>query len=980
MLFQFKEKGVYMKKIGLDVGSTTIKCIVLDEQNQIVYADYKRHYSHIKDNMIQQLKYLIDEKIITDQACLAISGSAGMGIADGSKIPFVQEVYATRIAANTLIPGTDCIIELGGEDAKILFLTDGMEVRMNGSCAGGTGAFIDQMATLLNIDITEINGLASGHQKLYAIASRCGVFAKSDIQPLLNQGASKSDIAASIFKAVVNQTIGGLAQGREIKGNVAYLGGPLTFLSELKKSFDEALHVQGICPDHSLYYVAIGAALCAKEPFSIRQTVRQLETYTNQSTYVYNTPLFENEQELSEFRKRHAKAHIPTLSLDHYDGPLYLGIDSGSTTLKFVLIDEDENIRFERYLSNKGNPVQIVLQLFEELFNDHPNLTISASSSTGYGEELIRNAFSLDSGLVETMAHYYAASKFQPDVDFIIDIGGQDIKCFKIENGVIANIFLNEACSSGCGSFLQTFANALGYEIADFAKLGLMADKPVDLGSRCTVFMNSSVKQAQKDGATIENISAGLSISVVKNALYKVIRVANTASLGKNIVVQGGTFHNEAVLRAFEKELQLEVVCPNISGLMGAYGAALYAKSLNVTKSTTITKDQLPLFKHEIRNFNCQICNNHCLLSVNTFGSNQNRYISGNRCEKPLMKKKKDAESNLYEYIRTKLSSYPPIKGPNGKIGIPLVLNMYELWPFWYTFFTHLGFEVINSGFSDEKIYTLGQNTIPSDTICYPAKLVHGHIAKLINEKITTIFYPCMSYNVNEKKGDNHFNCPVVAYYPQTIENNVKAVEEIRFISSFIGIHDPKIFKVKIEEILADYSFSKADISKAANAAYQAYEDYLSDIRNKADEIIKNARQNKQKIIVLAGRPYHVDPQVNHGIDKLINGFDVAVISEESISHLVPKFKVGVLNQWTYHARLYAAAKYCTTQNDMNLIQLVSFGCGLDAVTTDECKSILERHHKIYTQIKIDEITNLGAVKIRLRSLFAALDQKEKEQ
>lgn len=966
-----------MKKIGLDVGSTTIKCVVLDENNKILYSDYKRHYSHIKDNIISKLQELIDLKWIDEDCFLAISGSAGMGLAEGVKIPFVQEVYATRIAANTLIPGTDCIIELGGEDAKILFLTDGMEVRMNGSCAGGTGAFIDQMATLLNVDITEINGLALNHQKLYAIASRCGVFAKSDIQPLLNQGASKSDIAASIFNAVVNQTIGGLAQGREIKGNVAYLGGPLTFLSELKASFDTALNVQGICPENSLYYVAIGAALCAKEKIQIKEKLKDLQSYVNPATYAYNQPLFANNKELNEFRARHAKAHIDSLPLEGYDGKLYLGIDSGSTTLKFVLIDEDEQIRFEKYQPNKGNPVEVIHNIFIDLYEKYPNLNIAGSASTGYGEDLAKNAFNLDAGLVETMAHFRAAAKFKPNVDFIIDIGGQDIKCFKIENNAIANIFLNEACSSGCGSFLQTFANALGYEIEAFAKLGLMADKPVDLGSRCTVFMNSSVKQAQKDGATIENISAGLSISVVKNALYKVIRATTSAQLGKNIVVQGGTFHNEAVLRAFEKELNLNVVCPNISGLMGAYGAALYAKSLKLKHSTTITKEELKGFSHKVQNFTCKGCNNNCLLSVNTFGSNQNKFISGNRCEKPLAKKTTNKDSNLYEYIRNKLMSYEPVLGKRGKLGIPLILNMYELWPFWYTFFTNLGFEVHHSGFSNEKLYTLGQHTIPSDTVCYPAKLVHGHIAKLQADGFDTIFYPCMSYNIDEKKGDNHFNCPIVAYYPQTIENNVKDVERIRFIHPFIGIHDKDIFEQKMKEHLKEFNVSKKEIHKATSLAYKEYDAYLADLRNQADRIIHEARSNQKQIIVLAGRPYHVDPQVNHGIDKLINGFDVAVVTEESISHLVPKFKVGVLNQWTYHARLYAAAKYCTTQKDMNLVQLVSFGCGLDAVTTDECKSILENHNKIYTQIKIDEITNLGAVKIRLRSLFAALKQKE---
>ena len=973
-----------MLRVGLDVGSTTIKCVVLDESDHIIYKDYKRHYSHIKDNIISKLTELKNENIITNKVKLAISGSAGMGLADGAHIPFVQEVYATRIAANKLIPGTDCIIELGGEDAKILFLTDGMEVRMNGSCAGGTGAFIDQMATLLNVDITEINGLAMNHQKLYSIASRCGVFAKSDIQPLLNQGASKSDIAASIFRAVVNQTIGGLAQGREIEGKVAYLGGPLTFLSELKSSFDEVLKTEGICPKNSLYYVSIGAALCANEELDIDTVINNLLEFSNKTTYAYNNPLFKDEAEFDEFVKRHEKARVETLPLDNYTGNLYMGIDSGSTTLKIVLVDDDGNIRFESYNPNKGNPVSIIKEIMDELYNKYPNLKISASASTGYGEDLAKNAFKLDGGLVETMAHYMAAKKFMPNVDFIIDIGGQDIKCFKIENGAISNIFLNEACSSGCGSFLQTFANALGYDIKEFAKIGLMAKKPVDLGSRCTVFMNSSVKQAQKDGATIDNISAGLSISIVKNALYKVIRATNKESLGKHIVVQGGTFLNKAVLRAFERELDLEVVCPNIAGLMGAYGAALYAKSMKITNSSTISKEELKDFKHEVKNIQCQGCNNHCLLSINTFGNNPNKFISGNKCEKPLGIKADFKGKNIYEYNRERLLSYQPIEGKRGKIGIPLVLNMYELLPFWYTFFTNLGFSVSNSGLSNEKIYSLGQHTIPSDTVCYPAKLVHGHIEKLINEGFENIFYPCMSYNIDEKLGDNHYNCPIVAYYPQNILNNVGKIKNVNFISDFIAIDDKKEFEVRIKKILENrfknQKFSKAEISKASELAFKEYDKYLADIRSLGQEYIKEAREKGKEIIVLSGRPYHQDPQVNHGIDKLIASMGAYVISEESISNLNDQFPVHVLNQWTYHSRLYSAAKYCTHEDDMNLVQLVSFGCGVDAITTDECKLILESKDKIYTQIKIDEITNLGAVKIRLRSLFAALKQKKEEK
>ena len=971
-----------MLRVGLDVGSTTIKCVVLNEDNNIIYKDYKRHYSHIKDNIIEKLKELKDKNIIPNDVMLAISGSAGMGIAEGSEIPFVQEVYATRVAAEKLIPGTDCIIELGGEDAKILFLTDGMEVRMNGSCAGGTGAFIDQMATLLNVDITEINGLAKDHQKLYSIASRCGVFAKSDIQPLLNQGASKSDIAASIFYAVVNQTIGGLAQGREIEGKVAYLGGPLTFLSELKNAFDKVLNTNGICPENSLYYVSIGAALCAKKEIMIDKAIERMIIFSNKATYQYNSPLFKDQEDYDKFIERHNKARVETLPLDGYNGNLYLGIDSGSTTLKFVLIDEESNIRFEDYEPNKGNPVSVVKRIFDELYEKYPNLKIKASASTGYGEDLVKNAFKLDGGLVETMAHFTAAKKFMPNVDFIIDIGGQDIKCFKIENDVISNIFLNEACSSGCGSFLQTFANALGYDIKDFANLGLMAKKPVDLGSRCTVFMNSSVKQAQKDGATIDNISAGLSISVVKNALYKVIRATNKKALGEHIVVQGGTFLNKAVLRAFERELNLEVVCPNIAGLMGAYGAALYAKSLKNKESTIITKDELKDFLHTVKNIQCQGCNNHCLLTINTFKNNPNKFISGNKCEKPLGNSKTVKGNNLYEYIRNKLTSYKPKENAkNGEIAIPLVLNMYELYPFWHTFFTSLDFKVINSGFSNERIYSLGQHTIPSDTVCYPAKLAHGHIEKLIVDGHKTIFYPCMSYNIDEGLGDNHYNCPIVAYYPQNILNNVGKIKEINFISDFMALDNKDKFKEHIILILKKYypKLKKKDILTAVDLAYDEYNNYLKDIRNKGMEYINDAREKKQEIIVLAGRPYHQDPQVNHGIDKLISDMGATVVSEEAISNLNEKFPVGVLNQWTYHSRLYSAAKYCVHNKDMNLVQLVSFGCGLDAITTDECKSILERNNKIYTQIKIDEITNLGAVKIRLRSLFAALKQKEEK-
>ncbi len=971
-----------IKRIGLDIGSTTIKCIVLDEKGNLIHSIYTRHFSHIKENLLKVLSELKEKGIVNDEEIyIGLSGSAGMGIANSLGIDFVQEVYATKVAANTYLKDADCIIELGGEDAKILFLKGGLEVRMNGTCAGGTGAFIDQMAMLLNVSIDEMNLLSSKAKKTYMIASRCGVFAKTDIQALLNQGASKEDVARSIFKSVVNQTIGGLAQGREIKGNIVYLGGPLTFIEELRKSFDESLSLKGVCPENSLFYVSLGAGLNAKKKHKLDDILQTLEDLKSSGKYAYNEPLFNNEEELKEFRERHAKAKVDTLPLENYKGKLFLGVDSGSTTLKVVLIDEKENIRYTKYLPNQGKPLNVFKDILEEIYSINSQTDICGTCSTGYGEDLIKNAFSLDYGIVETMAHFKAAKHFNKDVDFIIDIGGQDIKCFKIENGVISNIFLNEACSSGCGSFLQTFSNALGYKIEDFSKIGLLAEKPVDLGSRCTVFMNSSVKQAQKDGASIENISAGLSMSVVKNAIYKVIRVADPSELGTNIVVQGGTFYNEAVLRAFEKELGLNVTRPNIAGLAGAYGAALQAKELKLEKSKIISKEEIDNFSFKTVSFNCNGCNNHCALTMNTF-SNGNKFISGNKCEKPITKQTQSDEFNLYKIIQDKLMSYKPIEGKRGKIALPLVLNNYELFPFWHTFFTSLGFEVHNSGFSSPSLYHKGQHTIPSDTACYPAKLVHGHIEKLLDDGFKTIFYPAMSYNIDEGISQNNYNCPIVAYYPETIINNVERLKDATFIRDYLALYDEKQFNKKILEIL-NYrigGFSKKEIETASKKAYTEYAQYLSYIRQQGQIIIEKARKEGKRIFILAGRPYHVDPEVNHGIDKLILGFNCAVITEDSVSHINKKFATNVLNQWTYHARLYSAAKFASDNKDVNLIQLVSFGCGLDAITTDETKKLLESNDKIYTQIKIDEITNLGAVKIRIRSLFAALEGKEREE
>lgn len=976
-------------RIGLDIGSTTVKCVVLDDSDQIIYRSYERHYSQITEKTAEMLNVVREKVLDGANACVSISGSAGIGISESCKLPFVQEVYATRVAATRLLPGSDVIIELGGEDAKILFLTGGTEVRMNGTCAGGTGAFIDQMATLLDVAPDEMNTLAEEYEKIYTIASRCGVFAKSDIQPLLNQGARKSDIAASIFVAVVNQTVAGLAQGRPIEGNIVYLGGPLTFLSQLRASFDKILKTKGNSPEDSLYYVALGAAFCAEEEIDVEKALKEIRVYSASGNFAYNAPLFCSPEEYEAFSKRHASCAVKRGTLDGYTRPVYLGMDAGSTTVKVVTMGEDGSLLDSRYLPNSGNPVPIIKQYMEELYRDHPDVSIAASAVTGYGEDIVKAAFDLDYGVVETVAHFTAAKRFMPDVEFVIDIGGQDIKCFKIHNGAIDNIFLNEACSSGCGSFLQTFANALGYSILDFAKLGLFAKQPVNLGSRCTVFMNSSVKQAQKDGATIEDISAGLSLSVVKNALYKVIRASSPGELGQRIVVQGGTFLNDAVLRAFEQEIGVEVVRPDISGLMGAYGAALYAKETaaaeGLASSNVIRADRLANFTHTIKVVSCGLCANNCRLTVNSFNGGR-KFIGGNRCERPITKKISDESFDIYPYKLGLLLGYGETKpsaarlaayGERAVIGIPMGLNLYELLPFWHRFYTELGFGVKPSPISDRKLYLRGQQTIPSDTVCFPAKLMHGHVQSLLDQGVKTVFYPCMSYNIDEGLGDNHYNCPVVAYYPEVIGANMKGISEVTFIKDYVGIHRKKDFPVKMWEVLSRYfsGITKKEVAAAAKAAYAEYDVYFAKLRTQGEEIMARAEQEGRTIIVLAGRPYHVDPEINHGINQLIASFGAAIISEDVVSGRVPKFRIGVLNQWTYHSRLYAAARYIASRSDMELVQMVSFGCGVDAITTDEVRDILESAGKIYTQIKIDEISNLGAVKIRLRSLFAAAKQ-----
>ena len=968
-------------KVGLDVGSTTIKCVVLDDTDHIIYSTYERHLSHILEKSEELLRRVAAQ--YTPQAQLAISGSAGMGMAESVQIPFVQEVYATRVAAGRLAPGTDCIIELGGEDAKILFLTNGVEVRMNGSCAGGTGAFIDQMATLLKMGADEMDIAAQKAEKTYTIASRCGVFAKSDIQPLINQGAKAPDIAASIYQAVVNQTIAGLAQGRPICGQVLYLGGPLTFSRCLRESFDHTLGVRGICPENSLLFVALGAAYYADQEFDLTAVADRLRLHGASETYRSHPPLFANREEYEAFHARHAKAAVPRVPFGaDYSAPVHIGIDSGSTTVKLVVIDQEARLLFTDYRPNLGNPVPLIREVLQKLYEEHPALHVASVTTTGYGEDLTQNAFHTDYGVVETVAHFTAARHFLPNVDFIIDIGGQDMKCFKIDHGAISDIFLNEACSSGCGSFLQTFAQALGRDIKDFAQLGLFAKRPVDLGSRCTVFMNSSVKQAQKDGATIENISAGLSISVVKNAIYKVIRAASPEELGRNIVVQGGTFYNEAVLRAFEKEMGVEVVRPDIAGLMGAYGAALYGKGRARADqvSTVLDRAALAGFRQETESRQCGLCGNNCQLTVNTFADGAT-FISGNRCDRPITGKADDGAWNLYAYKRKLILGYKPVPGRRGKIGLPLCLNFWELLPFWHTFFTKLGFTVYHSPFSSRNLYVQGQGTIPSDTVCFPAKLAHGHIQFLSKLGVDAIFYPCMTYNVDEGLGDNHYNCPVVAYYPEVIAGNCPEVQEggTKFIYDYVGIHRPKDFSRKIFEILRKTfpDLTKQEVREAADAAYAEYANHMALLRKEGGRMMERARAEGRRIIVLAGRPYHVDPEINHGIDTLITQFGAAVVTEDSVSDQVERFPTTVLNQWTYHSRLYAAAKYCCTHRDCDLVQLVSFGCGLDAITTDETREILHAGGKLYTQLKIDEITNLGAVRIRLRSLFAALDEQK---
>lgn len=969
-------------KVGIDVGSTTVKVVVLDDNDKLLYRSYQRHFSKVREKTCELLRGAND--ILQGQIVKSvITGSAGLGMATAAGADFVQEVFATAEAVDKFIPDADAVIELGGEDAKIIFFGGNLEERMNGSCAGGTGAFIDQMATLLNVTADELDELSLKHEKIYPIASRCGVFAKSDIQPILNQGGRKEDVAASIFQAVVDQTIAGLTQGRELKGKIVFLGGPLCFLKGLRQRFVETLELSddnAVFPENADCFAAIGAALCSDgyEAQSYEGLLNKLDSAVS-STTLTNTlpPLFASQEEYDQFCARHNSNAPETVDPSTYSGKAYLGIDAGSTTTKLVLINNKGDILYSYYSANLGNPVSVVLEQLKKISAFcGDRIKICGSAVTGYGEDLIKSAFMADAGLVETVAHYRAARHFDPQVDFIIDIGGQDMKCFKIRNNAVDSIMLNEACSSGCGSFIETFAKALGYDIAAFSKMGLFAPHPVDLGSRCTVFMNSSVKQAQKDGASIEDISAGLSISIVKNAIYKVIRAASADDLGQRIVVQGGTFHNDAVLRSFENELGRHVTRPTIAGIMGAYGSALYAMDMGLESSTLMLGDALNSFTHTARPTTCGGCTNHCSLTINTFDGGR-RFISGNRCQKPLGKSASTLP-NLFKYKREKLLSYQGKPGVRGKIGIPLGLNMFENLPFWHEFFTQLEFEVVLSPASSRALYIKGQRTIPSDTVCYPAKLMHGHIMALLEEGCQYIFYPCMPYNFDEGKGDNNYNCPVVAYYPELLAANMPGLKQIKFMDPYFGLHKPKEFAARAAEYFYnEFSIPKAETKAAAAKAYEAYEARKEDIRSRGQAMIDQARAEGHKILVMAGRPYHVDAEINHGIDDLAASYGFVVISEDAVAFHSPKKAHKVLNQWTYQSRLYSAAEYVCTQPDMQLIQLVSFGCGIDAITGDETREILESGGKLYTQLKIDEISNLGAVKIRLRSLMAAIEARE---
>ncbi|OFI50362.1 2-hydroxyglutaryl-CoA dehydratase [Floricoccus tropicus] len=985
-------------KAGIDVGSTTVKVVVFDQDYNLIFSRYERHFSDVKAATVKVLKELIEEVDDLDLE-LSITGSGGMGLADVIDVPFIQEVIASTLTIEKFIPQTDVMIELGGEDAKMTFFDGTLEQRMNGTCAGGTGAFIDQMAALLKTDASGVNELAKNYQNIYPIASRCGVFAKTDVQPLLNEGVRKEDIAASIFQAVVNQTIAGLAAGRKIQGNIAFLGGPLYFMSELRRRFIETLNIQPenvVFPENPQLFVAMGAALDDDSERPVRKVtelIHSLENDSSDNLIPQDTLelLFEDQEELDEFRERHAKASASYKDINEHHGPAYLGVDAGSTTSKVVLIDEDGNILFDHYGSNNGEPLENVIAVLSRLYKEMPDdVYIAKSAVTGYGEHLLKNALKIDYGEVETMAHYKAADYFQPGVDFILDIGGQDMKAMKIKDGALSSIQLNEACSSGCGSFIETFAHSLKYDVKDFAQVALLTEHPVDLGSRCTVFMNSKVKQVQKEGATVGDISAGLSYSVIKNALYKVIKVKRPEELGEKIVVQGGTFYNEAVLRAFEKISGREVVRPSIAGLMGAYGCALIAlENADNQPSEILGLNDLNKFETTKEFVKCGLCENNCKMTLTVFNDGR-KFVSGNRCERGVEKAmetkmdKKDKKVNLVDYKYKKLFKYRGIRkkdAVNGEIGIPRVLNMYENYPLWHTILSDLGFRVVLSPRSSKELYEQGIETIPSDTVCYPAKLSHGHIMSLINKGIPTIFYPSVLYERQEDAtAQNNYNCPIVQSYPEVIKNNVDEIRNgnVNYIHPFINLADVPSMTKNLFEALSEFELTEEEVQKAVVHGFEELDSFKEDIRKQAEDLLMQVNLNDEKAIVLSGRPYHLDPEINHGIADIMTQEGFHVLTEDSISQLGDVGGLRVVNQWVYHSRLYAAARVVAKNKNLELVQLNSFGCGLDAVTTDQVEEIMAKHNKLYTVLKIDEGSNMGAVRIRLRSLKAAIKERDK--
>lgn len=989
--------------MGLDIGSTTVKTTVLDNENNCIFRCYQRHFSDIRAtvlDVINQTKAALGDI----EVGVAITGSGGLSLSEHMGFPFVQEVIACTKAVEKMIPQTDVVIELGGEDAKITYFGNFMEQRMNGACAGGTGAFIDQMALLLRTDAMGLNDLAQKHKVVYPIASRCGVFAKTDIQPLINQGAAKEDIAASIFQAVVNQTITGLACGKPIRGNVAFLGGPLHFLPQLRQAFIDTLNLTektAILPENAHYYVALGCAFFAMEEEVLKPELLSSISHRLADIKVEDIaqsggldPLFDTPKDLEDFRRRHSQAQAATAPLAEAEGDIFLGIDAGSTTSKAVLIDKDRNILYSFYAGNKGEPVDLCVEILKNIYSKlPPKATIANTVVTGYGEDLVKAALKADIGEVETMSHYKAAEEFLPGVEFILDIGGQDMKAIRVHNGIIESIILNEACSSGCGSFIETFAKSLDMSVSDFATAAVESKKPMDLGSRCTVFMNSKVKQAQKEGASVNDISAGLSYSVIRNALYKVIKIRRPEEFGQKILAQGGTFYNEAVLRAFEKETGREIVRPDIAGLMGAYGAAIIAQERHVPgeKSSLISLEELKKFSYTKSFRHCSKCPNNCLLTVMEFQDGRG-FVSGNRCERGAgIERKKSTIPNLYEYKYKRLFRYKSLKpeeATRGVIGIPRVLNIYEDYPLWHTFFTELGFSVVLSPKSDKQVFELGMESIPSEAVCYPAKLAHGHINALIQKGIKTIFYPSVVYETKEfEESDNNFNCPVVSGYPDVIKNNVEELREnnIAYIRPYVTLNDPKQFAESLYNTFlkrSNFAISKEEITAAAQKGFEELVGFRKDMEVQGEAALKYIEEHKIHGVVLAGRPYHIDPEINHGMPNIVLSQDMAVLTEDSVAHLAPVERpLRVRDQWSYHSRLYAAASFVAKRQDLELIQLTSFGCGLDAVTSDQVAEILERNNKIYTTIKIDEGDNLGAAKIRIRSLKVTIEEKSiKEQ